>query len=131
MFREIKSFVLHNTFKAFISAEEAVRKMGGGKIVSNIFDVDPKYVGSSVRILKETDDATYIAKFDAKGRVAKDFKIMVTTKHLTIFKGCMSTFTPKNFAYISSKFYVKSLPSAMHIGQAPFYLSYTVFFHYR
>ncbi len=79
MFREIKSFVLHNTFKAFISAETAVKKMGGGKIVKNIFDTEPKYIGSSVRILKETDDATYIAKYDAKGRVAKDFKIMVTT----------------------------------------------------
>ena len=80
MFREIKSFVLHNTFKAFISVEEAVKKMGGGKIVSNIFDVEPKYIGSSVRILKETDDTTYIAKYDAKGRIDnKNFKIMVTT----------------------------------------------------
>jgi hypothetical protein len=80
MFREIKSFVLHNTFKAFISAETAVKKMGGGKLVSNIFDVEPKYVGSSVRILKETDDTTYIAKYDAKGRIDnKNFKIMVTT----------------------------------------------------
>lgn len=80
MFREIKSFVLHNTFKAFISAETAIKKIGGGKLVSNIFDVEPKYVGSSVRILKETDDATYIAKYDSKGRIDnKNFKIMVTT----------------------------------------------------
>ncbi|MBQ8574560.1 MAG: metallophosphoesterase [Clostridia bacterium] len=80
MFREIKSFVLHNTFKAFISAENAVKSMGGGKLVKNIFDVEPKYVGSSVRILKETDDTTYIAKYDAKGRIDNgNFKIMVTT----------------------------------------------------
>lgn len=80
MFREIKSFVLHNTFKAFISAETAVKKMGGGKLVKNIFDTEPKYVGSSVRILKETDDTTFIAKYDAKGRIDnRDFKIMVTT----------------------------------------------------
>ena len=79
MFREIKSFILHNTFKAFISAETAVKKLGGGKIVKNIFDTEPKYIGSSVRILKETDDATYIAKYDAKGRVDNNFKIMVTT----------------------------------------------------
>lgn len=80
MFREAKSFVLHNAFKAFISAETAVKKIGGGKIVKNIFDVEPKYVGSSVRILKETDDTTYIAKYDAKGRIDNgNFKIMVTT----------------------------------------------------
>ncbi len=80
MIREIRSAVLHNTFKAFISAETAIKKMGGGKLVSNIFDVEPKYVGSSVRILKETDDTTYIAKYDAKGRIDNNnFKIMVTT----------------------------------------------------
>ena len=80
MIREIRSAVLHNTFKAFISAETAIKKIGGGKLVSNIFDVEPKYVGSSVRILKETDDATFIAKYDAKGRIDnKNFKIMVTT----------------------------------------------------
>ena len=80
MFREAKSFVLHNTFKAFISAETAVKKLGGGKLVPNIFETEPKYVGSSVRILKETDDTTYIAKYDAKGRIDNgNFKIMVTT----------------------------------------------------
>lgn len=80
MIRKIRSAVLHNTFKAFISAETAIKKIGGGKLVSNIFDVEPKYVGSSVRILKETDDATFIAKYDAKGRIDnKNFKIMVTT----------------------------------------------------
>ena len=80
MFREVKSFVLHNAFKAFISAETAVKQLGGGKIVKNIFDVEPKYVGSSVKILKETDDTTYIAKYDAKGRIDNgNFKIMVTT----------------------------------------------------
>ena len=36
MFREIKSFVLHNTFKAFISAETAVKKMGGGKTANGL-----------------------------------------------------------------------------------------------
>ena len=80
MLREIRSFVLHNTFKAFISAETAVKKLGGDKLVPNIFDVEPKYIGSSVRVLKETDDATFIAKYDAKGRIDNsNFKIMVTT----------------------------------------------------
>ena len=65
---------------AFISAETAVKKLGGDKLVPNIFDVEPKYIGSSVRILKETDDATFIAKYDAKGRIDNsNFKIMVTT----------------------------------------------------
>ncbi len=78
--KPIKTFVLHNSFKALVTAENAVKKLGGGKIVKNIFDAEPKYVGSSVRILKETDDTTYIAKYDAKGRIDNGkFKIMVTT----------------------------------------------------
>lgn len=78
--RPITTFVRHNGIKALIGAEKAVKAVSDGKLCKNIFDVQPKYVGSSVRILKETDDMTYIAKYGADGKISDGrFKILVTT----------------------------------------------------
>ena len=78
--RPVTTFVRHNGIKGVLAVEKAARVVSRGKLCDNLFEVEPKYVGSSVRILKETDDMTYIAKYDAKGRISDGkFKILVTT----------------------------------------------------
>lgn len=78
--RPVTTFVRHNGIKALLGAERAVKAVAGDKLCKNLFDVQPKYVGSSVRILKETEDMTYIAKYGADGKISDgNFKILVTT----------------------------------------------------
>lgn len=78
--RPVTTFVRHNGIKALLTAENGVRHIGGKNVCKNIFEYNCKYVGSSVKIIKETDDTTYIAKFDANGKISNDeFKILVTT----------------------------------------------------
>lgn len=80
MRRPVTTFVRHNGIKALLTAEQGVKAISGGKIGKNLFDVEPKYVGSDVRIMKETDDATYIAKIGADRKISNgEFKILVTT----------------------------------------------------
>ena len=78
--RPITTFVRHNGIKALIDAEKGIKALSGGKLCNNLFDCKPKYVGSSVRVLKETEDMTYIAKYGADGKISDGrFKILVTT----------------------------------------------------
>ena len=78
--RPVTTFVRHNGIKALLTAEKAVKAVSGGKACGNLFDTQPSYVGSSVRILKETDEMTYIAKYGADGKISNgEFKILVTT----------------------------------------------------
>lgn len=78
--RPVTTFVRHNGIKALLGVEKAVKTVSGGKLCNNLFDTEPTYVGSSVRVLKETEDMTYIAKYNAKGQIDDGkFKILVTT----------------------------------------------------
>ena len=78
--RPITTFVRHNGIKALIAAEKGIHAVSGGKMCKNLFEYDCKYIGSSVKIIKETDDTTYIAKYDSDGKISDgEFKILVTT----------------------------------------------------
>ncbi len=79
--KPITTFVRHNSIKVLLGAENALKTVSGGKLVcKNIFNVEPKYVGTDVKIIKETPDSTFIAKCDTSGKIVdKPFKILVTT----------------------------------------------------
>lgn len=78
--RPVTTFVRHNGIKALLTAERVLDSITEHKYCDNLFDVNPEYVGSSVRILRETDDSYYIAKYDADGKIDDgNFKILVTT----------------------------------------------------
>lgn len=78
--RPITTFVRHNSIKAILAAEKGLKAVSNGKIGKNLFDIEPKFIGTDVRIIKETDDSTFIAKCDTNGKIVnKPFKILVTT----------------------------------------------------
>ncbi|MGN1102389.1 MAG: metallophosphoesterase, partial [Huintestinicola sp.] len=78
--RPVTTFIRHNSIKALLAAEKGAKTISKGKLCSNLFDVEPKYVGTDVRIIKETEDSTFIAKCDTRGKIVdKPFKILVTT----------------------------------------------------
>ena len=78
--RPVTTFIRHNSIKALLAAEKGAKTISKGKLCSNLFDVDTKYIGTDVRIIKETEDSTFIAKCDTNGRIVdKPFKILVTT----------------------------------------------------
>ena len=73
--RPITTFVRHNSIKAILAAEKGLKAVSNGKIGKNLFDIEPKFIGTDVRIIKETDDSTFIAKCDTNGRIVnKPFK---------------------------------------------------------
>lgn len=62
--------------------EKPVHKLTGGKLAGNSFisAVDVPYVGTKVKIIKETDEETFIAKVKPNGEYDKsDFRILCTT----------------------------------------------------
>ena len=78
--RPVTTFIRHNSIKALLAAEKGAKTISKGKLCSNLFDVEPKYIGTDVRIIKETEDSTFIAKCDTNGRIVdKPLKILVTT----------------------------------------------------
>lgn len=78
--RPITTFVRQNSIKALLAAEGGLKSSSRGKLGKNLFEVEPKFIGTDVRIIKETDDSTFIAKCDTSGRIVnKPFKILVTT----------------------------------------------------
>lgn len=78
--RPITTFIRHNSIKALLAAEQGARAVSKGRLCKNIFSVEPKFVGTDVRIIKETEDSTFIAKCDTSGNIVnKPFKILVTT----------------------------------------------------
>lgn len=78
--RPVTTFIRHNGIKGLLAAERLFDNMTKHKTCDNLFDVQPEYVGSSVRILKETNDAYYIAKYDANGNIDDGkFKVLVSS----------------------------------------------------
>ena len=78
--RPVTTFIRHNSIKALLAAEKGAKKLSGGRLCPNFFSAEPKYIGTDVRIIKETADSTFIAKCDTRGRIVnKPFKILVTT----------------------------------------------------
>ena len=78
--RPITTFVRFNSIKALLAAEKGVKTLSDGRLCSNFFSPDPKYIFTDVRIINETADSTFIAKCDTSVIiVSKPFKILVTT----------------------------------------------------
>lgn len=74
------TFIKHNGIKVITALSKGVDTVSNGKIYHSPFDIDVPYVGSSVKIIKETEDATFIAKYDSNGKInGQGFKILVTT----------------------------------------------------
>ena len=65
--RPITTFVRHNSIKAILAAEKGLKAVSNGKIGKNLFDIEPKFIGTDVRIIKESDVSTFIAKCDTNG----------------------------------------------------------------
>ena len=50
--RPITTFVRHNSIKAILVAEKGLKAVSNGKIGKNLFDVEPKFICTDVRIIK-------------------------------------------------------------------------------
>ncbi|MBQ8210584.1 MAG: metallophosphoesterase [Clostridia bacterium] len=79
---EIRTAVQQSLFKAIIKIEKPIYELSGGKLAKNRFlsSVKIPHVGTNVRIVKETENSTYIAKFNPDGTYDNsDFRILCTT----------------------------------------------------
>ena len=77
-----RTFIQQNLIKATIEVEKVIHKATNGKLAGNCFlsAIDIPQVGTKVKIIKESDNATYIAKFNNDGTIDNgDFKILSTT----------------------------------------------------
>lgn len=80
--KPIRTFIHQNGIKLLLNAEKPLYDLTKGKLAKNRFlsSVNVDYIGTSVKILKETDNATYIAKYNEDGTIDNsDFKILLTT----------------------------------------------------
>ncbi len=84
--KPIRTFLQQNAIKFLINAEKPFYSLSKGKLARNIFlkSVDIPYIGSKVKIVKETQTSTYIAKFNDDGSYDNSpFKILnATDMHL-------------------------------------------------
>ena len=79
---EIRTAVQQALFKAVIKIEKPIYDITGGKLAKNRFlsSVKIPYVGTNVKIVKETENSTFIAKFNPDGSYDNsDFRILCTT----------------------------------------------------
>lgn len=79
---KIRTAVQQKLFKAIIKLEEPIYDITGGKLAKNRFlsSVKIPYVGTNVKIVKETENSTFIAKFNPDGSFDNsDFRILCTT----------------------------------------------------
>ena len=87
--KPVRTFLQTNAIKLWLNIEKPIHTLSKGKLAKNMFikAVDHPYVGSKVKIIKETDNATYIAKFKDDGTFDDgEFKIMTgTDMHLYIY----------------------------------------------
>ena len=78
----LKCFILQNAMKAIIAAEKPIYDLTNGKLGKNRFlsSVKTQHVGTSVKILKSTENSTYIAKMNPDGSFSDDdFRILCST----------------------------------------------------
>ena len=80
--KPLRTFIQQNGIKLCLEAERAIYALSGGKLARNRFlsALDVPYVGTNVKIIKETETATFIAKYNADGSIDNgDFKLLATT----------------------------------------------------
>ncbi len=80
--KPVRTFIQQNAIKALLVAERPIHKLSGGKLAQNLFlsSLDIPFVGTKVKIIKETETSTFIAKYNDNGTIDNgDFKIIATT----------------------------------------------------
>ncbi len=78
----LKCFILQNAMKAIIALEKPVYNLTKGKLAKNRFlsSVKTQKVGTKVKILKSTENSTFIAKMNPDGSFSDDdFRILCST----------------------------------------------------
>ena len=80
--KPLRTFIQQNGIKVCLGAEKILYDLSKGKLARNRFlsALDVPYVGTNVRIIKETETSTYIAKFKDNGIIDNsDFKLLATS----------------------------------------------------
>lgn len=80
--KPVRTFIQQNGIKFCLGAEKILYDLSKGRLAQNRFlsALDVPYVGSKVKIIKETETSTFIAKFNDNGTIDNsDFKLLATT----------------------------------------------------
>ncbi len=84
--KPVRTYLQQNAIKLWLNLEKPVFKLTKGKHARNLFlsSIDIPYVGTNIKIIKETETSTYIAKFNDDGTYDNSpFKILnATDMHL-------------------------------------------------
>ncbi len=80
--KPIRTFLQQNAIKFWINFEKPFYTLSKGKVARNIFlkSLDIPYIGSKVKIIKQTKTSTFIAKYNDDGTIDNSpFKILNAT----------------------------------------------------
>lgn len=79
--KPVRTFLQQNAIKALLTIEKPLYEKTGGMLARNRFlsSVKIPFVGTSVKIVKETDDSVFLAKFKPDGSYDPNFKILCGT----------------------------------------------------
>lgn len=80
--KPIRTFIQQNGIRFCLGAEKIIYDLSKGRLAQNRFlsALDVPYVGSKVKIIKETETSTFIAKYNDNGTIDNgDFKLLATT----------------------------------------------------
>ncbi len=80
--KPVRTFIQQNGIKFCLGAEKVIYDLSKGKLAQNRFlsALDVPYVGSKIKIIKETETSTFIAKYNDNGTIDNgDFKLLATT----------------------------------------------------
>ena len=80
--KPVRTFIQQNAIKLCLGIEKPLYSISKGRLARNRFlsSVNVDYIGTNVKIVKETNNATYIAKYNEDGTIDNgDFKILLTT----------------------------------------------------
>lgn len=80
--KPVRTFIQQNGIRFCLGAEKILYDLSKGKLAQNRFlsALDVPYIGSKVKIIKETETSTFIAKYNDNGTIDNgDFKLLATT----------------------------------------------------
>lgn len=78
---KIWGFVRQSAIRIYLAAAKAVFKISGGKLPKSLFcrRANPEKIPTDVKIIKQNDYSTTIAKVDANGNIKSDDFVIVST----------------------------------------------------
>lgn len=80
--KPVRTFIQQNGIRFCLGAEKILYDLSKGRLAQNRFlsALDVPYIGSKVKIIKETETSTFIAKYNDNGTIDNgDFKLLATT----------------------------------------------------